>query len=245
MDQLVKLLSLLVGNLAGSDKSKRDATMATLAQIAGMKVEYFTDILDGKVESISDADLEGLGKAFASGGEDTDSLKAKIATLQAKLDDADGDSQQVAMLQQRLQKMEDERAAEFAERRVAACKIPALRHHLRALFELAGKVGDDQKVKLFSVDSNGKKDFQEVEPVTVVEQFSQLLNDKFSKYFTETGGHEDRTVSGGSDQDVSEEVDRAVSAYMEKHDKLSYSEALNRVLDADPDLKQRYAGGLN
>ncbi len=244
MNQLVKLLSLLVSQLTGSDDSKKPGVLLSLSKAADMEVKHFSKILAGEVTELSDEELEGLSKALAAGSQDPGddevaNLKTKIARLQAQIDGAGEDQAKIAKLEQKLEAMELAQSNQENDRLIADCKVPAMRNFLRSLYEMARGMGD-KKVRLYSVE---KKDFVDEDAVQIVTQFRDLINEKFAKYFTESGaGGNDRSTEL---EDAGEEVHKRTEEYMAKNDEKSYSVAMNKVLEADSDLAQRYAGGLN
>jgi hypothetical protein len=126
------------------------------------------------------------------------------------------------------------------ERKVAELKLPALRPHVQALYELA-LADDAPKTVTFTEKGNTAK---ETPPSQVVDQLVAYVNGSVAKLLTEFATSGSSSRDGGPLEDPGAEVDR-LTKLKAKADKLSYSEAMTVVL-ADPEntaLKEAYARG--
>jgi hypothetical protein len=172
-------------------------------------------------------------------------LEQENAELIKKLGAASSDAVQLRNLQATVESLT--KKAEAAEERsrqdhvtglVAKLSIPAFRDHFRALFDMA--TADPARTVKFAVG----KELKDVTAIHVIEDLVEKLNEAtkslFSTLSVATGDlrHPELATSNAG-----QEVDKRVRKYMTEHPTIKdYVEAQKFVLDADPDLKRRYAG---
>lgn len=173
----------------------------------------------------------------------------KIKQLTAKLNKADDSALEIKRLNEtvveltdKMAKTEEARRQESIRSKVDKLRIPALREHIHAIYDLA--TNSEETVK-FTV--NDGDDPSDVNPIAVVDDLVERLNTHTEKLFRElsVNGDLERDDTPRNDGDrVDLEVDRLTKAYMAKNKIKDYSEAMNAVLD-DPEnraLKSKYAG---
>lgn len=241
------LIKLLAQAIAFRSKSEKEAdVLKEFAEAAGMKVKAFSELLDGKgsIELSDDQAgklVEVMTKAPADKGDGDD---PRIAALELKLKDSEakntaleGDNEQVKELSAEIETLKNESRERAAKERVAKVKIPSLRASFQGLYELAAKTAD--KVRLYDTDG---KEFKELSAAEVLDELVDQINQKLSHLFTEQsdGGH-DYDLENSSSEGAGAEADKLAVAYQDKHEDVSYEVALQKVLEADPDLNKRYA----
>lgn len=194
--------------------------------------------LSAEAKSISEsiARLESEDKS-------SDSATAKeLAETKAALDKS---QTQVKELSDRVTSIEQkERNARIGER-VAACKIPAFRSGLSALYAYALE-NASVKVKVYSKDKDGK-DLSEEKPLAeIVDGFVTQINDQGEKLFKALAFSGGRIREDGVQEDsAGKEVQKRVGEYRLKNPTVkTYEEAMKAVLAADDDLSKRYRAEL-
>jgi len=243
---------------------------ATAPGVSGLKPlrEAFTsDELDlvheyqlSKEDIMSDKKVEDPGKKVVPDEKAIEVIEAKdaeIKALQAKLDEvkkADADKtedalgvkklqEQVASLSTQVTEARDRERKATIDGKVKDLRLPSLREHFAALYDLA-TTADPEKTVRFSVEVDGERKEQKVPPIRVVDDLLERLNRHSAKLFTElgtTGGLKRDDQSEG--QDPGAELERLVEVYMAKHPDVDYTVAFQFVLD-DPgnaELKRAYA----
>jgi len=140
---------------------------------------------------------------------------------------------------------ERERAARV-EAKVKDLRVPSLRDHVAALYDLASR--SDTQVRFFiSEDDKGEKKYGDVAAIKVIDDLVARINKSTERLFT-TLGHtgdfkRDDEPAAETTEDAGAELSRLTSVYMAKHDIKDYSAAFKLVCD-DPDnaeLKRQYA----
>lgn len=170
---------------------------------------------------------------------------AEIAKLTAQLSEKDDSALEVKRLTERVDELntqmagvEERRRSESIRSKVEKLRIPVLREHVAAFYELATTA--ETKVN-FTVDDKPEK----IDPVSVVDDLVERLNKHTEKLFSElsAAGNLVRDDAPRS-EDASGEVHSLTQEYMRKNDVKDYQTAMDAVLD-DPenrDLKAKYAG---
>ncbi len=186
--------------------------------------------------------------------------EGEIAALQAKIDAAveqvaementDEDDPRVKALEATVTKLTAERNAERVEKRVERCKVKAFQPQLRALLAYA-VAHPEEKQEFVTFDEKGKAKSEQKTLIEVVESFVDEINAKVLTLFkASTVSHDiDRSEDSRSDTDnVSEEVDEAVQALMQKDAKWEekgYSATQKHILATDKELNDRYIAYMN
>jgi hypothetical protein len=174
--------------------------------------------------------------------------EADLASAKAEGAGSDADAVKVASLTEEVEAMRAELAQsreatrrEKVTSKVADLTIPALRPHVASLYDLATK-DDVGKVAFLSVAEDGEKKTSDVDPISVVDDLVDRLNKYAAKLFSEVSTRNimerDEDLTGEA-EDPGVEVDRRAKAYVIDK-KVTYSEALHAVCDADPALAARY-----
>lgn len=169
-----------------------------------------------------------------------DAAEDQLAELQAQLDAARAREEamktELKTLSERMAAIETERRNAQIGERVRACKIPAFRPGLDALYSYALS-HPEVKVKVFS---EGKS--EELDLGAVVDGFVAHINEMSDKLFKTLAyaGHAVRP-DGSEEEDPSREVARRVEKFRADHPEVkTYEEALRQVLRADAELARRY-----
>lgn len=162
-------------------------------------------------------------------------LEAQLADMQSKLAEYEAEKakreEMLRKYEAEARKLREERRREQIERKVAALKIPALRPHLRAIYEA---VGEDSKVAFYA---------EGAEPTErgihdVLDEMVAHFNEQIEPLLRE------HSIASGDDKPADDpvaEVDRRVQKYLAEHQDADYAEAMRAVLDGDPELKRAYA----
>ena len=225
---------------------------ADIPAVAGLKPLHET-VFDAEHEKVENVDcvivfedMEDKTMPDPAKNQDIEALQREIKELSDKLtaktlendELRKKDQEDKKRLEQQLFAMQEEARKAKIQNKLSGLKIPALRDHLAVCYELA--MGSTETVE-FSLEE-GKT--EKVSPEAVVDQLVKHLNEKAEKLFTEMSTESGSTDHGGAYDDVGEEVDAKVREFCQKHGKSydkDYREVLFTVLDADPDLKERYA----
>lgn len=184
------------------------------------------DPKDTKVDKDTKDDKDELKKQLAEAQE-------QIAALQQESDQAKQLREQADALKKRLDQVEEERLAERIEAKVRDFNIPALKPHLRFLYDLACRETD--KRTFATTDDDGNDKTEDVEPETVVDRVVEHIQDRTAWLFREA-----TRADGSTGKTVDDEVDEKVRARM-KQDNVTYSDALTKVLNENEDLRRQYA----
>jgi len=194
-------------------------------------------------------------KAMADKDDDkTKELEAQVKKLTADLEEARKNSAS----DPNLKKMLDEQTAQLnairTERRneriamkTSSLKLPALRPHIQALYSLA--LGDDGQTKTVKFSSDGKKENEkDYNAEAMLDEMVAHLNEKIEPILKQYGKEDGERSAGnydGKGPATAEEVDKRTRAYMAEHKVEDYSLAMQAVLTADPELKQKYTLAQN
>ncbi len=235
---------------------------------AKMKLKTLADCTK-RLEAITDElkDEEDVEKREALFAEQSE-ISAKIVELSAappksddKGDDDDDDGgdkvdpldikkmqDKMAEMEQALADSADRERAARVEAKVKDLRVPALRDHVAALYDLASR--SDTQVRFFvSEDDKGVKKYGEVDATKVIDDLVDRINKSTEKLFTTLGTsgdlRRDDEPSPDNGQDAGAELDRLTKAYMVKHEikDADYQRAFAIVRD-DPEnaeLKAQYA----
>ena len=182
---------------------------------------------------------QALVKEFeAKANEKTDDkskiLITQLEDTQKKLDDA------VRLYEEtnkKAKELEETQVKERIHRKVEDLKVPAFRPFMKLFYELA--TAEAEKIVKFS--ENGK-DEKTITAERVVDMCVNTLNKATEKLFrveTKIDAFKRDDAPVGDDPRV--EVDSRVREYMEKNNVKDYSEAMDAVLRADPELKKAYS----
>lgn len=202
--------------------------------------------LSEQAEAIGDqiAELE------ADDAADTANTDQRIAELSEQLAAANEiaatSAKQTKELSERMAKIEGERRSAEVGTRVKACKIPAFRDGLGALYSYALASGASATVKVYSKDADGKDVSADKTLIEVVDGMVGQINDQAEKLFKALA-YTGKTVreDGNVEDQADAEVNRRVNEYREKHPEVKeYAVAMTAVLKSDPGLAQRYRDQL-
>ena len=148
-------------------------------------------------------------------------------------------------LAQRVERIEHERRAAELGTKVEACKIPAFRNSLKAVYTYA-LAHADAVVKMYSKDKEGKETATDKSLVEAIDGVVSEINAQSEKLFKALA-FSGQTVrpDGTSDADAGVELQKRVSEYRAKHPEVKqYEQAMTAVLKADDELAQRYRNQL-
>lgn len=235
--------------------------------VAGLKPLRESFDLDGEqFEGIHVYDLEkdtlmsdkdekpGDGK----GGDEHTALIAEkdqqIAELTAKLEQAGKGDEDLALtvkklaedneaLKQSVAQANEERRAAQIDAKVDKIRVPSLRDHFRALYDLASRA--EVKTVAFASMVEGERKTADTAPAAVIDDLAkriEKLGDAMLREYAVHGGDPDRPDVPPADN-AGAELDRLAKAYQAKHPDKSYGEAFSAVL-SDPEnvaLKRAYA----
>lgn len=192
--------------------------------------------LSAQADEISDRIAE-LEADEDDGADEIESLHKQLAESKAREDalrkDQDATSARIAKLEQK--DLNDKIGA-----RVKACKIPAFRDGLSALYNYALSHADE-KVKVYA-EKDGKTTSEDKSLTEVVDGFVSNINEQSEKLFkalafSGASVRQDGTIS----EDVGAEVQKRVADYRLKNPTVKlYEEAMKAVLSADPELSEAY-----
>lgn len=213
---------------------------AEIPGVAGLKPlhHFSTSEYDGRLliqherkVKMEDEDVKALKAQL-------EALAAQNATLQQHFAAMDSDAKATkAKLAETAVELEMERQKGIKreiETKVGALSVPAFRGCVKALYEAAMT---DVKKLTFDAHVN-------VDPVTAVDALVDQINKASKHLFKEVGGSNaefSETGMTSKEEDPSKEVVVRVAKYRLDHPKSTYAEATKAVLDADPELKARYA----
>jgi hypothetical protein len=134
-----------------------------------------------------------------------------------------------------LAQMQAKERARDVQAKADLCRVPALRPALVAAYSLAFDAPAERK---YSVEAG-----KEISATEVLDSLVSVVNANISKLFTVADGSKGKEVGrpDNTAESVGDVVDAKVKKYRQDHPKVGYAEALNIVLDADPELKLQYA----
>ena len=193
-------------------------------------------------------------------GKGGDELKAamaekdkQIAELNAKLEKAGADddlaltvkklAEDNLALAERVAKAEEDKRLAEIDGKVDKIKVPSLRDHFRALYDLASR--GEVKTVTFASMVGGERKTADTAPDAVIDDLAKRitnLGESMLREYAAHGGAGERPEDGGIPQDAGAQISELATAYAAKNDK-SYEAALEAVLK-DPEnaaLKRAYA----
>ena len=153
--------------------------------------------------------------------------------------------QETKELSQRMAKIEQERRNAEVGAKVTACKIPAFREALKAIYAYAVEHAD-AVVKVYSKDKEGKDISADKTLVETIDGVVSEINAQSEKLFKALAfsGQAVR-ADGVIEEDAGAEVQKRVTAYRAKHTEVKqYEQAMVAVLAEDPELAVRYRAEL-
>jgi hypothetical protein len=212
-----------------------------------------------KTEIAEEQDAEKRTALYAEQSEVADKLVELSANPPESNDDDDGNKkdaldfkamqdEMAEMKAELAQSREDTRAANV-EVKVNNLRVPALRDHVAALYDLASRSAGTSVRFFTGEDDKGVRKYGEVDATKVVDDLVDRINKSTEKLFTTLGTSGDfkRDDEPATDNsiDAGAELDRLTKVFMVKNDlkDSQYSQAFSAVLD-DPDnatLKTLYA----
>ena len=216
-------------------KTKSGLTDEELAADAEYKaLTEQAEAIEGKIAELEQSSEDGKAESIAE-------LRAQLAAAEAKAIES---QQQTKELSERVTKIERDKVNLQIGERVKACKIPAFRSALEAMYSYA-LTNAEVKVKVYS-----KKDGKDVtEDKTLAEITDGMVteinaqSEKLFKALAYTGAavREDGVI----EEDAGKDVQKRVTEYRTKHPEVkTYEEAMVAVLNADETLAARYRSQL-
>ncbi len=225
-------------------KTLKECT-ARLAEIADLvKTENDPDALRGLYaeQATVTARHAELSKAEAdNGASDGDDINGVDPLAFKAMQD-----EMTALRQQVIDSGERERKANV-EAKVKDLRVPALRDHVAALYDMASKA--PTKVRFFTHDDKeGVRQYGEVDAVKVIDDLVERINKSTAKLFEQLGsagdlGRDDEPAPTGDAGSAGAELARLTDIYIAKNPKVEYRAAMQIVRD-DPEnaaLKRAYA----
>lgn len=170
--------------------------------------------------------------AAATDDDRSEAEKAEAELVKAELKAA---TDQIAELQA------DGRRRSVAER-LATVKVPAFRPAMEALYSYA-LLHTAEKVKVYTKDKDGKETSADKTLLELVDDFAGQINGQAEKLFkalSYAGSPQREEGSDDAGGDPGAEVDKRTRTWA-REKSVSYSVAMEAVLEADPELKRRYA----
>lgn len=178
-----------------------------------------------EVETDEDEGLDMAEDQIAALTAEIKQLKTDLAAAQEPKED-----ERVTQLTAELEQVKEDRRKELVQSKVNDCVIPSFRPRLEALYNMATTQTEQRN---FSIGGN------EESAVEVIDGFTKMLNSQ-SEWLLKTFSEDEGDAKAFASTD--DEVDAKTKQFAAEH-KVSYSDAMNAVLDSDPDLKQRYNEG--
>lgn len=222
-------------------KSKMDEMMKKKGKMKPEDMEDDEEYkqLVAQAQEISDriATLETKDAEDDEDTEDTDELREELERTKAKLVQSDTNHK---ALSEKVDRLERERRNTEVGEKVKACKIPAFRPSLEAVYAYALE-NAAAKIKIFS-KKDGKDTSEDKTLVEVLDGWVSEINAQSEKLFQALAATGARARDDGSIEDeAGKEVQRRVIEHRQKNPTVkTYEQAMKVVLSADPDLKQRY-----
>jgi len=192
----------------------------------------------------ADAIADKITELENAGNDDTESiaeLREKLKAAEAKAEES---QQQTKELSERVAKIERDKVNLQIGERVKACKIPAFRPALEAMYAYA-LTNTEATVKVYS-KKDGKDVTEEKTLAEVTDGMVSEINAQSEKLFKAlafTGAkvRED----GETEEDAGKDVQKRVTEYRAKHPEVkTYEEAMTAVLGSDEALAARYRSQL-
>ena len=217
---------------------------AILKENFGMDTNELKARLD-KLENESKANAAAKEKAEADLKAAQDKFAEDLAAIDKKHSDETEAREKKFREEQeanikRIAKMEAKERASDIEKLSETCRIPSLRPFIKQFAQLSDKAGTE--VKLFGQKDKDGKD-TEVTPDEALASFIDHVNKSSAKLFTVISHEDDPTGENRrhAGDSADDEVDEKVRKYMHEHPDVDYQKAMDKVLDADPVLKKRFA----
>lgn len=264
VDSLAERVSGLVTLIKEFDMAKNTEQIKALkAQVAEFqskmdamkKKKGMMDDMDGDEAVKLSEDLKALEAQFTAATESIRKLEAEdtnaadVASLQKELAEAKErekvHQEETKKLSERMARIEHEKQLVEIGTRVRACKVPAFRSSLEAVYAYAlSHVGDT--VKVYS-EKDGKTVEESKTLAEVVDALVSQINSQSEKLFSALAHSGHAIREDGSDagaDDPSQELDAKAREHMAKNSVKSYSAAVSAVLKTDTDLAERYRAQL-
>ena len=146
------------------------------------------------------------------------------------------------MLAQRVDRIEQKERVLILGDKIKACKVPAFRPGLEALYAYALEHGD-ARVKVYSTDKDGKTQTADSALTDVIDGVVAEINRKSEQLFKALAysGAPRRVEGVPEDENPSIEIEKRVREFRGKHPEVKqYEVALKAVMAADAELAQRY-----
>lgn len=165
-----------------------------------------------------------------------ENLKQEKEALEAKYSDIEKAKKEAeAKLAEQRAKVKAERIKNFiAEQKKAGKVLPKFEKELEALLKSA----TDQKAYTYQDDDKKEVNLSQLDLVErIVVSLPKMVE------FAEIGKDEEIDLLGDYNHDPGVEVDRRAKLYLDKEKAKTYEEAVEMVLNKDPELKKAYLGG--
>ncbi len=236
-------------NLMGPD-GKMVSTHASMAAAVAAKKDA-EDALDQGVDEAKENQVKELTQQAADLETEIHALEiakdtvGEIAKLNQRLADSEAREkaakQETKELSQRMARIESERRNAEVGAKVEACKIPAFRDSLKAIYAYAVEHAD-AVVKIYSKDKDGKDTSADKTLVETIDGVVSEINAQSEKLFKALAfSGQTVRVDGVIEGDAGAEVQSRVKAYRVKHPEVKqYEQAMTAVLQEDEALAARY-----
>ena len=146
------------------------------------------------------------------------------------------------VLAQRVDRIEQKERVLILGDKIKACKVPAFRPGLEALYAYALEHGD-ARVKVYSTDKDGKTQTADSALTDVIDGVVAEINRKSEQLFKALAysGAPRRVEGVPEDENPSIEIEKRVREFRGKHPEVKqYVVGLKAVMAADAELAQRY-----
>ncbi len=230
------------GKKVGSykNKTKAEADVACKEMNAEMEDE---DMKENQIKELSEqaTALEQEIRALEIDEDNTGAIAALSKDLEESKAREAAAKQETKELAQRVERIEQERRHAEVGAKVEACKIPAFRDSLKAVYTYAlGHV--DAVVKIYSKDKDGKDVTTDKTLVAAIDGVVSEINSQSEKLFKALAFSGQTMRSDGVvNEDAGVEVQTRVAKYRTDHPEVKqYEQAMVAVLKADDELAQRY-----
>lgn len=213
------------------EKGKREAAEAKLAELQA-KIDKQSkggggDDDKSLAERISKMSQDQKSQTIA---ELSDKLEAALSAGKAEREARELAEKRAETLEDRTKKLEESQRKDRLDKLADKCVIPSLRPFVRQFSDLATRGSD---LRVYNEDTAKLES-----ALDAVERFINFVNHNSKRLFSVISN--ERTDHSQYDGSASDEVDRRVKKYMDEHKDVSYKTAMERVLDADEQLKQDY-----
>lgn len=215
------------------------------------------DTTNPKPEELEEDDGDATVKELQAKLEAAEQLTARVKDLEAENNKLrehapkKGDeafrvqelTERTEQLERALAETKDQARRREIKQKVEGFRIPALRPHFEALYDLATQVHDDLETVKFTVFDGSKKRETDVSPVDVIDNLMERL-DRGTKFFFEekTLSHDLARDDEAVSDDPSEQL-RSAALKIQRDKGCSFTEAVKLARAEHPQLRVAYDAG--